>query len=341
MKQYIGIVRDHSASMRGLASKAMEDFNSNIEVMKKEARIQDIDTLVSVVECGVGLGLGLVKRDVVNSSVDRLKPLTSYSANGGNTPLYDSIKEVIDILQTAPDKDEPGVAFLVMVITDGQENSSKITSYQLGSIIKQLQGTDKWTFTFRVPYGDAKQLEQALGLRKGNVMEWEQSDRGFERATMHVNSATSAYYGARSMGLTAVDSFYSNIGDVPITKVKRTLSDITKEVDILKVKTGGNMIQPFVERETNKPFLKGAAFYQLTKPEAKVQSSKQVIIRDKKSGKLYGGHESRQLLGLPNLGSVKLSPGDHGQYDVFIQSTSTNRKLVAGTEVAYWPKVRF
>lgn len=33
--------------------------------------------------------------------------------------------------------------------------------------------------------------------------------------------------------------------------------------------------------------------------------------------------------------------GDQGQYDVFVQSTSVNRKLIAGTEVVYWPKVRY
>jgi len=37
MKQFIGIVRDHSGSMSGLRSKAMEDFNSQLEVMKSES----------------------------------------------------------------------------------------------------------------------------------------------------------------------------------------------------------------------------------------------------------------------------------------------------------------
>jgi len=30
--------------------------------------------------------------------------------------------------------------------------------------------------------------------------------------------------------------------------------------------------------------------------------------------------------------------GDHGKFDVFIQSTSVNRKIPAGTEVMYYQK---
>jgi hypothetical protein len=31
-----------------------------------------------------------------------------------------------------------------------------------------------------------------------------------------------------------------------------------------------------------------------------------------------------------------LAPGQHGQYEIFIQSTSTNRKLVEDTNVMVW-----
>ena len=42
---------------------------------------------------------------------------------------------------------------------------------------------------------------------------------------------------------------------------------------------------------------------------------------------------------MSSLARHAMAPGDHGNFDVFIQSTSTNRNLVAGTEVMYWENV--
>ena len=46
------------------------------------------------------------------------------------------------------------------------------------------------------------------------------------------------------------------------------------------------------------------------------------------------------MLGLPEVASAnaRVHPGDHGNYDIFIQSESTNRLLPAGTGVIYWEK---
>jgi hypothetical protein len=101
MKQYIGISRDHSGSMRPLASAAAKDYNSNIESIKEAAKTNNIDTIVSVVRCGVGLR-GIVEREVVNSNVQVLTPLERYTADGSHTPLFDSVGELIEILQAAP-----------------------------------------------------------------------------------------------------------------------------------------------------------------------------------------------------------------------------------------------
>ena len=84
---------------------------------------------------------------------------------------------------------------------------------------------------------------------------------------------------------------------------------------------------------------RGAAFYLLMKPENEVQDHKQIAIRDKKTGVIYSGVNARQMLGLPYHGTVKVVPGNHGGYDIFIQSTSVNRKLVKGTQVLYWDNV--
>ena len=78
-------------------------------------------------------------------------------------------------------------------------------------------------------------------------------------------------------------------------------------------------------------YTKGEAFYQLSKKET-IQSGKQVMVRDKTTGEFYGGREARGLLGIPDY-EIRVAPTDHPKYDIFVQSTSSNRKLVPGTEV--------
>jgi hypothetical protein len=339
MKQYIGISRDHSASMMQsyLTEGACNDFNNVIKIIKSEAREKDIDTIVSVVKCGVG-GRGLIERETVNSSVQRLRPLSNYIADGGSTPLFDSVGELIEILQSAPDANDD-VSFLIIVITDGRDNSSvHYDAHTLSEKIRFLQNTtDGWTFVFRVPYGYKQELVR-MGIPAGNIQEWEQTVEGIREASRVTLAAMSDYYGQRLKGVRSTKNFYADLSGVTRQEVKTVLTDISHEVRIWPVKRGGQQIRAFVERKLRREMALGSAFYQLTKPEKAVQDYKVIIIRDKKTGSVYSGQSARDLLGLPFSGTIKLSPGDHGNYDIYIQSTSVNRKLIAGTNVLYWPK---
>ena len=161
MKNYIGISRDHSASMHGIARHAAKDYNEQIAAITSAASQYQVDTIVTVVKCGVGC-YGRVERESVFSSASVLRPLneSSYSTNGNSTPLWDSIGELITIMESAPDAGDPNVSFVVMVITDGEENSSRNWSAcNLMRKIQQLQNTGRWTFSFRVPRGSSRSLE--------------------------------------------------------------------------------------------------------------------------------------------------------------------------------------
>jgi hypothetical protein len=64
-----------------------------------------------------------------------------------------------------------------------------------------------------------------------------------------------------------------------------------------------------------------------------------IAIRARNTGKIFAGADARKMIGLPTDQNARLHPGDHGEYDIFIQSESVNRKLVAGTGVLYWEKI--
>lgn len=92
-------------------------------------------------------------------------------------------------------------------------------------------------------------------------------------------------------------------------------------------------IKKFVE-DNQLPFKTGRGFYEFTKRE-EVQEKKEVILRDLTTGDMYCGDEARNIIGLPKGQRGMIKPDLAGKYQVFIQSTSYNRKLIAGTTFLY------
>lgn len=80
-------------------------------------------------------------------------------------------------------------------------------------------------------------------------------------------------------------------------------------------------------------FKAGKGFYEFTKSEI-IQPNKLVVLMKRDSGDLYEGKKARKLIGLTNE-SRRYKPSDLKEYRVFIQSTSYNRKLIAGTGFLY------
>lgn len=337
MRTYIGLVRDHSGSMRSLATQACNDYNLTLSGIQESMRDEGQEAFVTVVECGVGYQASV---RVANSltDVNSLREMTSYSANGSATPLWDSVGEVIDQIEhniPAWAVNDTQVAFLVMVTTDGEENSSKRwNARSIAERIRKLQATDRWTFVFRVPRG-AKRTLVVAGIPDGNVIEWEQTSKSLEYATQAQVAATKSYFAARSAGATKSTTFYANVAAIKPEDVKVNLVDLSKEFSNSTVPAhqDGVDVKTFCLANFG-DFKIGRAYYQLTKRET-VQAGKSIAIQDRLSGQIYTGNAARQLLGFPFGVEIKVAPGTQGQYDVFVQSTSYNRKLVKDTRVLY------
>lgn len=82
------------------------------------------------------------------------------------------------------------------------------------------------------------------------------------------------------------------------------------------------------------PFKQGRGFYEFTKKET-IQSYKEIVILDKESGDMYTGDAAREILGLSDMKADIKPDYDRTKYSVFVQSTSTNRKLIGGTTFLY------
>jgi len=336
MKNYIGISRDHSGSMQGLRHAAMRDYNDNVNAVRDAAGLEGIDTIVSTVMFGTPKH---IEREVVNSSINALAPITRYDTHG-STPLFDSVHELIDIFEQVPDVNDPEVTFLIMVITDGEENASKDRNgIRLVERMRKLAATDRWSFTFRVPRGYGRRLAQ-FGIPGGNIMEWDQTEKGLAKASEVTRTAVRSFYSGRTKGVRSTSTFYANLTDVKPEDIQRQLIDVTSEVNIWENVGSVSRIDDFFNAHVAGGYVAGKGFYQLDKTEKAVQDYKKIVLRDRNTNKVYAGDASRQMLGLPDYGTVSLKPGDHKNYDIFIQSTSQNRNVPTGSKVLYWENVR-
>lgn len=333
MKNYVCFVNDHSGSMSHLATAAAKDFNANIEAVKNAASAEMLDTVVSVAECS-----GTTKNPltVTISNPHVLRPVNRWAANS-STPLWGTTQAMLRMLATLPDINKPEVSVLVMMTTDG-EATDNYNLNALQTMMRPLLDTGRYTFVARVPSTIRPfALEQLsmLGIAAGNIQTWDTTAEGMEASTRVTTQAMAGYFRARSAGKANSSSFFSDASKVDIT----ALTDVSKEISLYVVPDADNGIEirPFVLKHRMK-HLKGSAFYQLTKTEPKVQHDKAILVRDRASGKFFSGADARKMIGLPVGQNARLHPGDHKNFDIFIQSNSINRKLVGGTGLAYWEK---
>ncbi len=84
---------------------------------------------------------------------------------------------------------------------------------------------------------------------------------------------------------------------------------------------------------TGATFKLGHGFYQLTKREL-IQERKEVVLVNNK-GDMFSGNKARELIGLPYGERGNVTPNKALAYDVFVQSTSVNRKLLGKTKFLY------
>jgi hypothetical protein len=332
----VGIICDHSVSMRSLVNGAMKDYNMVVESLKgNEEKIY-----VSRIECGRYNALdhrhAKVKVAFTNTRADYLGLMTTYVVDGQSTPLWDSVDTGINTLlgDAYIARPNPDDSFILMTITDGGENSSSTNISQLRARIYNLQSTDRWTFVFRVPVGYKNQLLN-LGIPSGNIIEWEQTEVALAASTAQTVSAMRSYVSGVSRGVTSSRNFYdtSQLEALRPADLRAELNDITDKVRVESVwsEDEGTQIRDFCLKSFGE-FDIGHAYYQLDKPE-KVQASKKLIIKHKKKGKYYGG-DVRSTLCLPDA-EIKLKPADHPDYEVYVQSTSVNRKMTKKTKVVY------
>jgi uncharacterized protein YegL len=208
-KTYIAFVIDKSGSMKGTEAKVVSDFNEQIQQAKENAKDQDIS--VSLVTFNAAVYEHIWLEDI--ATVEEITR-DSYNADGG-TSLRDALGYTIKKLQdTVADKDDENVAFLINVISDGQENSSCHYDVEtLRNMVSACQETKKWTFAYM---GCSEQYLKVVARETAipidNMAVWSNANaESTNMAFSSKNLRSSSYLNKRSKGVTDVDSYYSDV----------------------------------------------------------------------------------------------------------------------------------
>ncbi len=333
LRNHIAIVLDQSGSMHGIRREVVKAFNAQVEAIKKGVADTGQETSVSLI-----VFANTARTIFFNADVTTLKPLTEASyTTGGMTAMFDGVASAIDQFRGLPDANHKETSFVVIVITDGYENASRTHQSTLVAALRETQQTDRWSFAFQVPKGTYKNdLIRAFGIPSDNVFEWEATVEGTQVAAVANTAGLSNFYEARTRGVTSVKNFYevtTDLSAVASKTIHSKLDDISNNFTVYDVRQEAR-IDEFIEAKTKKPYVVGSGYYQLMKTE-KIQQGKNVLIMEKGKKAIWGGKAARDLIGLPDDGEAKVEPGNHSNYDVFVQSKAPNRKLPRGTKVIF------
>lgn len=332
---HVVLVIDASGSMRPIRTTVVKVVDNQIAYLATRSKELDQETRISVYTFDY---YDNIQNVVYDMDVLRLPSIAPYYNPLGMTALIDAtFKSIEDLEKTATLYGDH--SFLLFAFTDGAENDSKRHSPE--ALKRKLESLpENWTVAAFVPDHNGVHEAKRFGFPAGNISVWDSSSaKGMETAGEKVRQATDSYMVARaSSATTGFKGTRSLFTMDPTNLNKAAIKDAglkpLKASQFKAIKVGDNEppeVRSWVLSK-GEVFTIGKVFYQLTKSEL-VQPQKAVVVREKSSGKVYAGDGTRDMLGLPPGDTIRVRPQTNDKYDVFVQSTSTNRKLVPGTEV--------
>jgi hypothetical protein len=193
------LVVDKSGSMRDSIDATIEGFNAQLDRIRSLA--------LEFPEQDITLGLTLFDDRVqflYSTEAPGKCPLLDHKSYkpGGRTALLDAIgltirelekdRANIEIFQT--------VTVVMVVITDGHENASRLFTFEDVSIkIAALQETGQWTFSYLGATLDAADIGNKLNIDKRNSRSYDKKDMGRE-VFDKVSDSMRAYLLKKRMG---------------------------------------------------------------------------------------------------------------------------------------------
>lgn len=323
---HIALVLDGSGSMRSLERQVIQVADEQIKHLAVRSKELDQETRVTVYSFE---DRGRINCLIYDKDVLRIPSVAGLYKTYGQTPLIDAtLKAISDLEKTATLYGDH--SFLIYVLTDGQENASANRPATLTTKLNSLP--ENWTLAAFVPNAIGLSEAKRFGFPKDNIQVWDTSAQGIAEVGETIRRTTDSYLVGRTKGVRGSRNLFAmDTGNLNRNVVATSLDNLHFGQYRLLSVPHEQRIDTFIEAQLGRPYRLGEAYYELLVP-VKVQPQKQIVLLDRTTSNLYKGSEARRLLGLPSY-EVKVAPDHNRNFDIFIQSTSVNRKLLTGQRV--------
>jgi hypothetical protein len=207
---HVALILDRSSSMSEIRQEAVDAFNDQLEAIQ-EAHASGNQNYVTLTTFATTVDTPHYW-DVEADAVPKLTA-ENYTPSGG-TALLDAMADTVSRLRNLPDADSEKTSFLVIVVTDGEENSSQEYSIRNGgpgrmaALIKELEETRRWTFVYLCANVDPTKVQETLGLSANNVWSFQSTSAGTYAASNTTSNSMTSYFSARKRGMTSTPDFY-------------------------------------------------------------------------------------------------------------------------------------
>ena len=205
MKNYIKIIciLDKSGSMSSIINDSILGFNY---FLKNQKEVEGDATITT--------HLFDTRYETIYKNVD-IKLVKDFNKNTyvprGGTALFDAILKTyddeIEWLSSISPEERPEKT-LCVILTDGEENSSKKCSKQMvNEIITELRDEFKWEFIFLGANIDSFSVANDIGISVGNTMNYTADSIGVQSVYTCLDSAVKSY---RSSSNVKIDNLFQD-----------------------------------------------------------------------------------------------------------------------------------
>jgi len=187
---------DKSGSMSHLKGKTIEGYN---EFLNEQKEIEGEADFSLILFSSPG------KEEIVFDSVgiQEISELTNENyIPGGVTALYDCIGKTIKALKKRIkniDRDERPEKVLFVIITDGEENSSRTFGKdEVFKMINKREEKNDWSFIYLGSNQDAFGEGSKMGVKRGKTLDYAATSDGMVFAYTNISNYTSSFRKSKS-----------------------------------------------------------------------------------------------------------------------------------------------
>lgn len=187
---HIAVILDKSGSMEGVKGETISGFNDYLVKLQEDPGAADMRLTLTLFDT-------TCLTPVVAEPVANVNPLdaTRYQPSGF-TALYDAIGSTVRQASSAV---EDGGRALVVIITDGQENSSKdSTKAEIVQLIKDYEAKGNWSFAYLSAAPSAFADAQGIGIQQASTAAYAGTGTGTKAAFLAAATSTRMYTSSAS-----------------------------------------------------------------------------------------------------------------------------------------------